>query len=288
MGENACFTTSLRVRLPRSRNSSAKRSRVSWTCSISRRDFMAGSGALALTLLTPSKPAEARGLVLLPLQSPLENSYYFMRAGESKYDALGVIKSNPVEKLLVENGLTEKGHYQAVHAADKLEKSNIGPFGDREFWIWTGTEAKASETAEILMTRLNMRRENVVPEYSYLDCRGMGVYEGVEAKKALPVIRSMDETDHYLRMDLGEDGTPNESIHDVFLRMRQLISKTETMYQACDIVLVSPDSYTLSVLECALRNEELRHYGHYSYEPGELRAVVPKLADPYPLKTSAA
>jgi len=172
---------------------------------------MAGSGALALTLLTPSKPAEARGLVLLPLQSPLENSYYFMRAGESKYDALGVIKSNPVEKLLVENGLTEKGHYQAVHAADKLEKSNIGPFGDREFWIWTGTEAKASETAEILMTRLNMRRENVVPEYSYLDCRGMGVYEGVEAKKALPVIRSMDETDHYLRMDLGEDGTPNGS-----------------------------------------------------------------------------
>mmetsp|Transcript_33661 Transcript_33661/g.132582 ORF Transcript_33661/g.132582 Transcript_33661/m.132582 type:complete len:89 (+) Transcript_33661:860-1126(+) len=87
---------------------------------------------------------------------------------------------------------------------------------------------------------------------------------------------------------LFSSGVCLESIHDVFLRMRQLISKTETMYQACDIVLVSPDSYTLSVLECALRNEELRHYGHYSYEPGELRAVVPKLADPYPLKTSAA
>lgn len=50
----------------------------------------------------------------------------------------------------------------------------------------------------------------------------------------------------------GTDGTPNESVADVLVRMRQLLSVTETQYSGANIVVVSPDSDNLSVLQASL------------------------------------
>ena len=47
----------------------------------------------------------------------------------------------------------------------------------------------------------------------------------------------------------GTDGTPNESSEEVFARVRQLLSITETQFKGEDIVLVAPDSDTLSILQ---------------------------------------
>jgi broad specificity phosphatase PhoE len=82
------------------------------------------------------------------------------------------------------------------------------------------------------------------------------------------------------RMPPAEDGTPNESVADVFVRVRQLISKLETQYQGETIVVVAPDSDVLSILQCALYNEPLTmHRDQFAYAPGEVRKIMPVVVD---------
>lgn len=69
-----------------------------------------------------------------------------------------------------------------------------------------------------------------------------------------------------------------QSVEDVFVRVRQLLSKLETQYSGEEIVVVAPDSDTLSILEAALRNVPLeKHRQVCSYAPGELRKVEPMI-----------
>ncbi|KAL3628715.1 hypothetical protein CASFOL_027761 [Castilleja foliolosa] len=50
-----------------------------------------------------------------------ELGYYSVRAGESEYESLGIINTNPVAKTSVDNGLSEKGKKQTIRAAFDLE-----------------------------------------------------------------------------------------------------------------------------------------------------------------------
>lgn len=47
----------------------------------------------------------------------------------------------------------------------------------------------------------------------------------------------------------GVDGTPNESVMDVMVRVRQLLSILETQYLGDTVLIIAPDSYNLSVLQ---------------------------------------
>lgn len=47
----------------------------------------------------------------------------------------------------------------------------------------------------------------------------------------------------------GTDGTPNESTNDVLVRMRQVLSITESQWSGASIIVVSPDSDNLSILQ---------------------------------------
>ena len=55
-----------------------------------------------------------------------------------------------------------------------------------------------------------------------------------------------------------DDGTPNESVADVFVRVTQLMSILETQYSADTIIIVSPDSDNLSILQAGLVGLDLR------------------------------
>lgn len=57
-----------------------------------------------------------------------------------------------------------------------------------------------------------------------------------------------------------DDGTPNESIEDVFVRVRQLMSILETQYAGDTIIIVSPDSDNLTVLQAGLIGLDLRRF----------------------------
>lgn len=64
-----------------------------------------------------------------------------------------------------------------------------------------------------------------------------------------------------------DDGTPNESVSDVFVRVTQLMSILETQYSKDTVIIVSPDSDNLSVLQAGLLGLDLRRYvkNHYIY-----------------------
>lgn len=54
------------------------------------------------------------------------------------------------------------------------------------------------------------------------------------------------------------DGTPNECVADVFVRVTQLMSILETQYSGDTVVIVSPDSDNLSILQAGLIGLDLR------------------------------
>eukprot|EP00897_Mesotaenium_endlicherianum_P006120 jgi/Mesen1/5536/ME000280S04662 len=113
----------------------------------------------------------------------------------------------------------------------------------------------------------------IVPEYSFLDARGVGALEGQPLGAALQQLHSMDAESPNLRPPPFRDGTPNESVADVLVRVTQLMSVLETQYSGDTVVIVSPDSDNLSVLQAALTGLDLRRHNELAYGPGEFRKI---------------
>jgi hypothetical protein len=144
---------------------------------ITRRDLFK---TLSVCIATPSlsvsiaAPANARGLFQMP-PLRLSNRYYLVRAGESDYESLGIINTNPVAKTSVDSGLSEKGKKQTLRAALQLKAMGAC---DRNCWLWPSITQRAYQAAEIIAAINGISRSYIVPEYSFLDARGLGAYEG--------------------------------------------------------------------------------------------------------------
>ncbi|XP_002974896.2 uncharacterized protein LOC9638197 [Selaginella moellendorffii] len=224
-------------------------------------------------------PAFASGLFQMP-PTRLKNRYFLVRAGESEYETSGIINTNPVSKTSLENGLSEAGKKQVVQAAVKLK--NLGACKD-SCWIWPSITQRSYQAAELIAYVNDISRSRIVPEYSFLDARGLGAYEG----KTLDAVNEVYETDVVSlqsRPPPNTNGTPNESVADVFVRVTQLMSILETQYAGESIVIVSPDSDNLSVLQAGLYGLDLRRHSQLSFAPGEVREVdiksIPKPSAP--------
>ncbi|GJN18171.1 hypothetical protein PR202_gb05304 [Eleusine coracana subsp. coracana] len=142
-----------------------------------RRDLLLlPAAALALSLAPPPAPppAAARGLFRMPPQR-LANRYYLVRAGEYMYEEMGVLHTNPVAKTSVDSGLSPAGLRQTARAA--LELQRIGACED-DCWIWPSITQRAYQAAEIIAAANGINRSHIVPEYSFLDARGLGAFEG--------------------------------------------------------------------------------------------------------------
>lgn len=192
-----------------------------------------------------------------------------MRAGESQYESLGIINTNPVAKTSVDNGLSEKGKKQTVRAA--LELKAMGAC-ENNCWIWPSITQRAYQAAEIIGAVNGISRSHIVPEYSFLDARGLGAYEGKKLDSVSEVYAS-DSLSPNIKPPPIDDGTPNESVQDVFVRVTQLMSILETQYSGDTVVIVSPDSDNLSVLQAGMVGLELRRHRDLAFNPGEVRFV---------------
>lgn len=249
---------------------------------VSRRQLLKSASAILIaSLLTqnPCTPAQATsGLHLFPLTEPLTNSYYLMRACETVSDKLNVMNTNPVNKLSIQlHGLTRDGVEQAYLASSALSNAGVGS----DAWIWPSVTFSTLETAEILAYNLKVRREQIVPEFSFLDMRGVGIFEGGKAADVHGKIADHDRLDSNWRPAPTDDGTPNDSTEDVFVRVRQLISKLETLYVGENIIVLSPDSDALSVLQAAIMGKDLRLHHMFDYQPGEVRFVRELVVDQF-------
>lgn len=70
-----------------------------------------------------------------------------MRAGESEYETMGIINTNPVAKTSMDNGLSKIGKIQTVKAALKLKEMGAC---DNNCWIWPSITQRAYQAAEII------------------------------------------------------------------------------------------------------------------------------------------
>lgn len=239
---------------------------------ISRRHLLPAL-TLSISLTSQLNPfsvqvAGARGLFQMP-PLRLSNRYYLVRAGESEYESLGIVNTNPVAKTSVDSGLSETGKKQTATAAFKLKAMAAC---DRGCWIWPSITQRAYQAAEVIASVNGISRSYIVPEYSFLDARGLGSYEGKKLESVSEVYVS-DGISPTIKPPRTDDGTPNESVADVFVRVTQLMSILETQYSEDTVIIVSPDSDNLSILQAGLIGLDLRRHRELSFAPGEVRFV---------------
>ncbi|GLI70275.1 hypothetical protein VaNZ11_015207, partial [Volvox africanus] len=240
-------------------------------CGPSRR-FVLLDGAFAAVawLLVGSQPSHA-ALVRFPADQ-LNNRYFLVRAGESYNESVGEPLTNPVWKTSEKHGLSELGKQQVLLGlVPELER--LGACGDG-CWLWPSITQNAYQTAEVVAYQLGIGRSRIVPEYSFLDARGLGALETLRLEEAQHAVAAGDLLDADWRPPKGTDGTPHESSQDVVVRMRQALSITETQYFGEDVLFVSPDSDCLSVLQAAVLGVDLRNHRRFAFRPGEVRPLL--------------
>lgn len=233
----------------------------------------AAAAAGALLLLLP--PVAHAGLVQMP-PSELRNDYYLVRAGESEWESANVLHTNPVDKTNVQSGLSAKGKQQAVAAARRVRALGVCEEG---CWVWPSIAQRAYQSAEIIAYVNEVTYSRIVPEYSFLDARGVGAFEG-QPLEAMGEIYLGDSSSSRWRPPPTTDGTPHESASDVLVRVTQLMSILETQYSGEAVVIVAPDSDCLSVLQAALLGIDLGSHSSLAFQPGEVRQVDLSAANP--------
>ena len=67
----------------------------------------------------------------------------------------------------------------------------------------------------------------------------------------------------------SDDGTPSDSINEVFSRVRNTVAKIEQTYGSGDFVLIAGDGDVLSILAAAACGVDLREHSRFELRPGE-------------------
>ena len=224
------------------------------------------------------------GMLTFPLPAPLKNNFVLVRAGQSFADKRHEMETNPVKKLRQDNALTMVGRDQAKNAAKALKEMGFNPT-----FIWASNTERAYETAAVIAAECQLGQNRIVPEYSFLDARAVGAFEG-GSDEAWDKIHEEDmkEGINY-RPPPNSDGTPSDSVSDVLVRANQLVSTIESMYSGENVVIVSPDSEVLTVLTAALSDADpdvaLRKHFENRFNNGEVRVLHPFVKEPELLYT---
>lgn len=240
----------------------AKKNVVSTTCS-----FLSA----ASIFLGPS--ISSAGMLTFPLPADMKNNIVLVRCGECFADERHEVQTNPVKKLRQDNALTEKGRLQVVEAAKKINEMGFQPT-----YIWTSNTERAYESAAIMARELQLGQNRIIPEYSFLDARSAGIYEGKnDADTWKEIHRQDEEQGTKYRPPPNNDGTPTESVSDVLVRGNQLVSTIESMYSGENVIILSPDSENLSILQAALADEEpdksLPLHSRFAFNLGDVKKL---------------
>ena len=143
-------------------------------------------------------------MLTFPIPAPLKNNYVLARSAECFADENKIIETNPVKKLRQDNALTMKGREDAKKMAEKLIQTGFSPS-----FIWTSNTERAYETAATIAKELGVGQNRIIPEYSFLDARSTGIFEGKDIESTWKAIHYMDENEGiYYRPPKNTDGTP--------------------------------------------------------------------------------
>ncbi|KAG1656429.1 hypothetical protein FOA52_009644 [Chlamydomonas sp. UWO 241] len=201
----------------------------------------------------------------------LKNEYVLVRAGLTVAEEANTTVTNPVWKMAGSCSLSRAGvrqvYNETLPALKQLKACNDG------CWIWPSITQSSYQTAEIMADSFSLGYSRIVPEYSFLDKRGLGALEDLPLDRVEAQVMEGDSQDRLWRPRPNTDGTPHESIADVLVRVRQMMSVTETQFSGQEVVIVSPDSYSLSALQAAVLGVDLSQHMRFAMAPGEVRRL---------------
>jgi hypothetical protein len=87
------------------------------------------------------------------------------------------------------------------------------------------------DTTQIVKDQLKVGQNRIIPEFTFMDPRGIGQWDMMSYAQTLPAVVALDEAEAGNQGKTGrpppnEDGTPNETLADQSVRLVQLMSGT--------------------------------------------------------------
>jgi len=240
------------------------------SASRSRRSFLQTIVVGSSSFGRSAQPAGARGYVRFPAKD-LSNTYVFMRAGESLLEEDDTWSSNPLFLTNREAALSDMGQRQVVEACRYLKREGIDVTQGRY-----SLAASCADTADIVVEQLKLGRDRVVPEFTYLDGRGVGAWDFASLNKTQEAVWAMDVDEAGIsgrggRPPENDDGTPAETLGEQVTRLQNCISLLETLYTGDTILLIFPDGTGPALLSCCIGGIPLSRVHEFNYDSGEIR-----------------
>jgi hypothetical protein len=229
-----------------------------------RRTFLVTS---SLPLIAITARPEVAKASLFPFPVPdnyiWSNKYTIIRAGTTEKEESNVLESNPLFLTnRVEGNIMSKAGVAEIESSISLLRLNPPTI------IKHPLSAAAIDTSNQISQSLHLGRDRVVPEFTFMDGRGAGLYNGLPLNTTSLGLLALDEEGG--RVPEKEDGTPSEVLSDVMVRLRQLMSVLETQYGGESILLVFNDGVTGGVLMAAMAGEGLEKGWKAEMGPGEV------------------
>lgn len=243
-----------------------------------RRSFLA-RGTLISTvtssaIFTATTIANARGLVMFPCKTPLLNKYHFLRAGVSFLESENIMSTNPLFLTNREAALSELGEEQVRGACTFLASSGTAPTIVRY-----SLAAASMDSANLVGEELKIGRDRLVPEFNYMDPRAIGGWDFGALNATEEALWALDADEAGIYGKNGkpppnDDGTPNETLAEVVVRLTNLMSVLETLYSGDTLLLVFPDGTGPALLSCLIGGIPLNRVHEFQYGPGEIRIDI--------------
>ncbi|KAG7369570.1 hypothetical protein IV203_027316 [Nitzschia inconspicua] len=235
------------------------------------------SSATALTTTTTvfPLPAHAGGLLQFPVTKavPLKNKYHLIRAGTSELEQDGIYSTNPLFLTNRENQMHPKGNTLIKRALEKLPSNQLPTV------IYHSLAANGMDTGDLIARELKLGRDRLLPEFTYLDQRGIGLWDSSDMSIVKPALWALDELEagpegFGARPPANEDGTPNETLHDQFIRLRQFISLQESRTSGETILIIFPDGTGPALFSAMIAGIPFNKVHVLEMVPGELRLDI--------------
>jgi len=213
----------------------------------------------------------APGLVQFPCNHRLMNTYHFMRSGQSLLESEDYISTNPLLLTNREDALSPLGIEQVQDACNDMMSRDINPSV-----VKYSLAAKSIDSSNVFASEMKIGRNRLVPEYTFMDPRGIGRWNmqrlsaTEEAVWAMDHIRAGKDGRGGLPPD-HDDGTPNETLSDQVTRLRELLSVLETHCSGDTILLIFPDGTGPALLSALIAGIPLNRVHELNFEPGEIR-----------------
>jgi hypothetical protein len=228
---------------------------------------------LGTTLLFPTV-ANAGGLLQFPVTPacPLKNIYHFLRAGPSELEMEGIYSTNPLFLTNRDNAMHSSGTDVILQALQLLRQQPPTV-------AYHSLAANGMDTGDLVARELKLGREKLLPEFTYLDPRGIGIWNDSDERTVKPAIWALDYLEAGDRGMGGRppphvDGTPNETLNDQFVRLRQFLSLQESRTAGDVILVIFPDGTGPALLSCMIAGIPYKDCHVLEYQPGEVRLNI--------------